>query len=104
MTHKRPSPEIELGDLKKPGAVIWSYTAITYDVTMGWKPRKFKRRGVCIAVMNLQNHVRWLPLEIIKKQQYFIRTAPGTKTCNETTGRWAERWQITPKPIRGVFI
>lgn len=89
---KRPSIEVEYGNLDKPGTIIWSYTGIAYMLTLGWRKRNYGKRSY-IAVIHYNNKLQWLPRDIIKKQRWFKRS----NSVNRKEGSWHDVWQITPK-------
>jgi hypothetical protein len=96
---ERPQIETELGDLKKPGTRVWSYTGIVYEVTLGWQMRKYgKNRQV--ALLRSDGTVRWLPTSVIKKIQQWRKSLCvhrcDKRRCSHHEWMSHFRWQITP--------
>jgi hypothetical protein len=75
------------GQLLAAGTVIWSYTGVIHETTLGWKPRQYKTRGKCLAVKRFDGTMRWLPLRIVAR----------TYRYNRASQEWLEQWQITPR-------
>jgi hypothetical protein len=86
----------EHGNLYQKDTIVWSYTGYLSGLTLGWRPRKYGRRGRCIAVKwshEDKQWVSWVSCRVLKTTKKFTRTIGA---LNKKDGVWHERWQITP--------
>lgn len=69
----------ELGNLNDPGTIIWSYTGICYETTLGWRRRLYGNK-VRIAVRMGDGTFRWL-----RKEKSSVLTEKKMSGMNSTT-------------------